>query len=156
MARTTAQARKARIATRKSTRKDPVARHIDDSPEWLKLQNKDDNLRYIAAYDGCQETGTQYYRDLGYHEVEAEKDGVRWGGTSAGGTGQLNSHGHTLMAISKEDYDEIVAYGEGGNTGQVRADEVDKKILEKGGTDSLRGEIGAMSGGHMDVRIAED
>jgi hypothetical protein len=158
MATSAAQARKAAIAKRKSRRKDPVARHIDDSADWTKLQDKDPKLRYVLAYDGDSDSGTEYYKDIGYKEVNASKDGVRFGAgrVSRDNGDRLVMRGHVLMAIAKDEYKDIVQYGENGNTGQDRADEIDEKILVKGGVDRLRGEIGSMSGGHMDVKVAED
>lgn len=124
-----AQRRQAK-ATRKGGRKDPTPRHIDGGANWTKLRDPDETRRYVLAYEGDTETGAEYYRDLGYVEEVATEKGVRFGaGRVTAKTGQpLRMKGHILMSIARKEYDDIIAHGEDGNTGQSLADETEERF----------------------------
>lgn len=157
-AQTAAQVRKAAIASRKGKRKDPQSRHIDGGANWTKLRGRDPSLHYVLAYEGDQDTGAQYYADMGYKEVEYDEEGVQFGAGRVENVkgASMRMKGHVLMALPKADHDEIVQYGDDGQTGQEMADEIDKKILKKGGVDSLRGLIGSYADAGMTLKVAED
>jgi hypothetical protein len=145
-----AAARKEAIA-QKASRPDPVHRNFDGSANWTKLKGQDPNRKYVLAYNGHSETGVEYYQDLGYDIERAAPGGVGLGaGKVASREGEpIIMRGHTLMSISKEDHSEIVQHGEDGQTGQTLFDEIEKRIVAGGGTDSFRGQIPD----HMSVRI---
>lgn len=112
--------------------KDPqTAAHIDGSAEWTKLRNPNPGLKYVWAYEGNTDTGAAYYHSLGYDPVECKGDGTDPdpGGRRIAQKGEpYRSHGHILMAISREEWEDIRDRGEDGNTGQRLGDEMERRV----------------------------
>lgn len=139
-------ARKQQIVPRRRRRRDPTAtKHIDGSAEWSKLRNADPNVKYVFAsletQNAANPTSVRYYEDLGYQVIRADEGGTALGAgcVTAEEGAPIEMMGTVLMGIHVDDAADIKKYGPSGNTGLELYDEIEKKILSKGGVDPLRG-----------------
>jgi len=132
------------IRTKKQAtrRRDPKPRHIDGSAPWTRLKNRDPDKHYVLVYAGDgAEHGVDYYHSIGYEVVEQEASGpsLTAGRTTAPGQ-PVSMRGHILMACTKARHDEILSYGPDGDSGQVEADDIERRIVDReSGRDLLRG-----------------
>ena len=128
-------------------------RHYDHSANWLKLKNKDENRKYVFAAQSSHDTGVDHYAELGYRVEQVSKHGVSLGKSRvqrAPGA-EIEMRGMTLMSIEREEYEEIVEFGEDGQTGQAQADIMERKIHVGHGSNA-----GALHGQVVEgARVAE-
>ena len=128
--------RRARMGLPKRTAIKP--RHFDHSANWLKLKNRDPNKKYVFASQSSHDTGVDYYAELGYQVEETSEHGVGLGATRVKrkSGADIEMRGMTLMSISCDDYEEMVEFGEDGNTGQAQADIMERKISKGFGSEN--------------------
>lgn len=139
---------------RRGRRRDPKKRAVDGSAAWTRLENRRDDRHYVLVYSGDgAEFGVPYYESLGYSIETVQPGGValKAGRTSKNGE-PVSFRGHVLMSISTEDYEDIVEYGPDGQSGQVGADEIEDRMVDRSkGVDLLRG-MGGLTGVHVTGR----
>jgi hypothetical protein len=108
------------------------------------LKGLDPSRHYVRVYKAAQYQGIEFYEDLGF-EVER----VRTGGPELpGGAYRKRQEGdaieyqdHVLMSCSLERWKEIEQAGPDGDGGQLAADALEDRIIDKskGVEDPLRG-----------------
>ena len=126
---------------RKTTkrRNDPKPRSIDGSARWTKIKGRNPDKKYVMVYAGNTEMGVAYYQDMGYQVVDAGGQESLAVGDVVNKGQELTARGHVLMSVGNERHAEIEQYGSEDNGGQQLADEMEDMILDKRGTDTLRG-----------------
>lgn len=118
-------------------RRDPPTRTPDGARPWDKLKNPDPEMHYVYANPSDDLMGVSYYESLGYTQVIKTEGGVRSVMDTKGDSdGVVTSLHCVLMQIPKALKAELDA------PGQAHADELEKRIIKKGGIDGLRGQGG--------------
>lgn len=127
-------------APAKSLRSDPKPRHIDGSANWLKLENKDPDRKYVFCNRLDLDGGLNYYLSLGAIVETMQKGGVKLkSGRTVKDGEDLENAGQVLVSFTKERWAEIQEHGPDGISGQALLDEVEDRMLERTGSDHLRG-----------------
>jgi hypothetical protein len=113
----------------KPPRRDPKPRLVDTSFSMNVLVNRQPGVHYCYVQKGDQVPMMEL---KGYKVQRFTKDGVRPqcvpGAFKEGEPIEVN--GAVLLAISKEDYDQLFFYGQGGASGQDLLDELEKQIMD--------------------------
>lgn len=114
-----------------TVRKDPAPVPLNSGTPYFQLINEDPEKAYKWVYKGAREMGVDYYQDyLGYEPVLYQDGGVRAKVGSKKKAGEyVESMGHLLMWCSKERAKEIEERGADGSSGQVWADELERKMF---------------------------
>jgi hypothetical protein len=122
--------RKASAASKTTVRKDPKPLPVNTGTPYFQLINENPNHSYKWVYKGAREMGVDYYRDyLGYEPVQYVEGGVRaLVGSQKKNGDYIESMGHLLMCCSKEREREIAERGADGQSGQLWADEQERKM----------------------------
>ena len=109
-------------------RKDPKSRHFDASPIWNHLSKRDPNRHYVWAYKGCKDTGSEYYRSIGYKVETYQRNGVRPMAVSEADVerykgADIEMRGCVLVSCDAKTHANIQEFGAEGNSGMemVRA-----------------------------------
>ena len=131
-----------------SGRIDPPVQHIDAVSPWGKLENCDAGRHYVFVNQNNKFVGgVSWYRSLGYRVERASPDGVRLAGGGgldeemAPGT-PLTTMDTVVMSCTKQRKAQLDAYGEDGEGGQYRIDQLEKQIIGSEGVDASRGLYG--------------
>ncbi len=114
----------------KKIRKDPTLKPINSGSPYFDLVNQDPTKKYTWVYKAAPEMGVDYYRDaMGYEPVQFVKGGVKPRVGKLLEHGQyIEAMGHILMCCSQERATEIQENGIDGQSGQVYADQVERKM----------------------------
>jgi hypothetical protein len=114
-----------------TVRKDPPAKPLNSGTPYFQLINEEPDREYKWVYKGAREMGVDYYQDyLGYEPVQYMTGGVRAKVGSPKKNGDfIESMGHLLMSCSKERAKEIEEHGADGQSGQIWADELERKMF---------------------------
>jgi hypothetical protein len=126
------------VRNRDEGRPDPTGRHIDGTAVWVQLKNKRAGWHYVLVSKHDPNVMSHYVM-AGYRPVEMAEGGPQPAGICTSRPGEaVEVAGCVLMECSPERYQQIVAEGAFGQSGQSHADEVMMRIREAGGAD-IRG-----------------
>lgn len=125
------------MSKKQRQRKDPERRHIDPQARWARVKNARKDFKYCLVY----KPQVEEYEDLGWSLVPASDDGPRLVGRGSRpeASGLVEARGHVLMCMPAKDHAELQRVGEDGHTGYERWDRLEDQILDRRGTDLLRG-----------------
>lgn len=134
-------------AQKKAVRIDPPQRPIDGAIPYFDVVGKDPTREYVWVYKAAgSEFGVEHYEYLGWEIENYREGGPRPRMVLAKKLATLNgqvieSRGNVLMSIDKERHQEIVETGDDGVSGQQRADEMERRLLDrtKHMKDAMRG-----------------
>jgi hypothetical protein len=131
-----------RKTRKKAERKDPPSRSLAGRDAMFRVQNQDDSraYRWVAKDDAS----LTMYEALGYEPETWRKKGPTLSGrksqAAAASDGSVMERGGcVLMSISKDDEAWIKQNGAFGSGGQKRADQIERRILDRKGADMMRG-----------------
>lgn len=112
----------------RGNRVDPPRRPVRGGIGSWELRNKDPGRHYVWAYKNSDDTGLEYYLQLGYIIETYSKDGVS---TSREGTvgSPIERSGHVLMSIAAEDKASLDHYGLDGRGGMAAHEELMRVIV---------------------------
>lgn len=122
-------------------RKDPVERRtLNGSAIWSYLLNKKEDRHYVYVNQGDPDA-MAYYDAVGYVVETLQPDGVRPAGGRTCKLGEpIVMRGMQLMSIDKAEHARIEMEGADGDSGQMRADQVEKALITQNlGRDTQRG-----------------
>jgi len=123
-------------------RRDPAARpsqYID----WTAVANKKPDRVYVLPDGNDVNFGVPLYESMGYVVETWQEDGPRFARMKfdeAKLGKPMETHGHVLMSISKEEHEEEYLYGGQSGQGQRIGDTYERALVKnKGFADTQRG-----------------
>ena len=132
---------------KKAVRIDPENRPLDGAIPFFDVAGKDPTREYLWVYKAAGlDFNVEHYEGMGWDVESYRTGGPRLRMMSVAKLEKLNgqvieSRGNVLMSISKERHQEIVANGDDGVSGQKRADDMERRLLDrtKHMKDAMRG-----------------
>lgn len=133
-----AASKPSKTAEQTAERRDPTPRPVDAELPYMRLANKDERFKYVAAYEvGHDVNSVNFYKSIGYEIVptpspDRERTETHFLAGSDSKPGEpLRQMGHVLMRISVEKHRDIERYGAYGSGGQEHADLIERQLRDQ-------------------------
>lgn len=122
---------------RAATRQDPKPRIPDTS--LGVLVNARPDRKYVWVDPNNQYQGVDFYTSIGYEVEKCREGGPKPArGVMKGEGSPVSVLGQVLMSIDEDEWKRMQLEGLAGNDGQLRADDIEKKLKVSGRIDGIK------------------